>query len=147
MFSLSNKEELHHIKNVLRIKKGENIIVINGNNEEAICSIEAISSKELIANIVDVKTFKKKLPELILACAIPKKSKFETIIEKTTELGIDAIIPLITKRTDVAIKGDKANKKQERFQTVAINASKQSKKSNSTHNSYSYVSGRSLSIC
>jgi 16S rRNA (uracil1498-N3)-methyltransferase len=64
-----------------------------------------------------------------LACAMPKKSKFETIIEKATELGVDEIIPLATKRTEVILKGERAARKRQRFESVATNAAKQSRRS------------------
>jgi len=66
---------------------------------------------------------------LTLACAIPKKAKFETIIEKCTELGVDRIIPMITERTEFRLDNDRQDKKQKRYTAVAINAAKQCKRS------------------
>jgi len=125
---ISNKEEVHHIKNVLRIKKGEGLSLFNDSLEEAEGIIESISPKVIIVDIAYVKQHTKKCPEFILACAMPKKSKFEMIIEKSTELGVDSIIPLKTQRTETDIKAEKEQKKLQRFRTVAINASKQSKR-------------------
>ena len=64
------------------------------------------------------------LPVIILACAIPEKSKFELIIEKATELGADEIIPLKTKRTEMELKGDRLQRTIARYQDVAVNAAK-----------------------
>ena len=63
-----------------------------------------------------------------MACAPPKKGKFEFIIEKCTELGVDEIIPLKTKRTEVIFKEDRMAGKLSRFEAVAVNAAKQSKR-------------------
>ena len=71
--------------------------------------------------------------KIILACAPPKKGKFEFIIEKCTELGIDEIIPLKTKRTEVVFKDDKMAGKLSRFEAVAVNAAKQSKRAKVPH--------------
>ena len=66
------------------------------------------------------------LPVIILACAIPKESEFELIIERATELGADEIIPLRTKRTEMDLKGDRLAKMIARYHDVAVNAAKQS---------------------
>ena len=63
-----------------------------------------------------------------MACAPPKKGKFEFIIEKCTELGVDEIIPLKTKRTEVVFSEDKMKGKLSRFEAVAVNAAKQSQR-------------------
>ena len=65
---------------------------------------------------------------ITLACAMPKKAKFETIIEKCTELGVDRIVPLATERTEFVVEGERADKKNERFFRVAMNAAKQCKR-------------------
>lgn len=69
------------------------------------------------------------LPVIVLACAIPKKSKFELIIEKATELGVDEIIPLKTKRTEMELKGDRLQRTIARYQDVAVNAAKRFQRS------------------
>jgi len=125
---ITEKEEVHHIKNVLRLKACEEITLLNGNYLEALCRIENLSSREITLTVKEVKTYSPENPQFILACAIPKKSKFEMIIEKATELGVNRIIPLLTERTEVILKGDKAEKKRERFEAVALNAAKQSKR-------------------
>ena len=66
---------------------------------------------------------------VILACAIPKKAKFEFIVEKCTELGVDEIIPMCTKRTEFRGDDERVGKKANRYKTVAVNAAKQSKRS------------------
>ncbi|HNV23870.1 MAG TPA: RsmE family RNA methyltransferase, partial [Candidatus Omnitrophota bacterium] len=126
-FILADAEELHHLKNVLRIKKGEKIVLFNGKNEEAEGIIREISSQNATIEIFNVKRISSRnTPKIILACAIPKKSKFEIIIEKCTELGVDEIIPIITKRTEIALKDERADKKLTRYKTIAISAAKQS---------------------
>ena len=74
---------------------------------------------------------KKRGLKIILACAPPKKGKFEFIIEKCTELGVDEIIPLKTKRTEVIFKEDRMLAKLSRFEAVAVNAAEQSQRSRS----------------
>jgi len=123
-----DSKEIHHLKNVLRLKLFAKIDVFNGQGQEAKCTIQSMTSNAIHLHIDSLKTSEIKLPTIILACAMPKKSKFELIIEKATELGVAEIIPLKTKRTEIILNGERALKKINRYQTVAINASKQSKR-------------------
>lgn len=125
---LKDQKEIHHIFNVLKLKKGSTVQIFNENREEVTGIIQEISRQMVV---IKTNQFVKKDnsgTRIILACAIPKKSKFETIIEKATELGIDEIIPVESKRTQVIITPIKEPKKLERFRAVAINAAKQSKR-------------------
>ena len=121
--------QLHHLKNVLRAKQGTRISLLNGTGQEAEGEIISITSKLAEVKILSCVKIESPHPDIILACAIPKKSKFETIIEKATELGVSAIIPLNTKRTEVNLSGDRLKTKIIRYQTIALNAAKQSKRS------------------
>ena len=121
--------ERHHIHHVLRLKEGARISVFNGKGGEAVCEILKVSPVETHLKVLSLKkNLLSSSPRLVLACAIPKKAKMETIIEKATELGVDEVIPLLTKRTEVRWLGQRATKKRERFYTVAVNAAKQSKR-------------------
>ncbi len=123
--SITDKDELHHIKDVLRLKAGDKLSIFNGQNQEALAVISSVKENEIIAVVESVREADKGGARVILCCAVPKKAKFEFIIEKCTELGVHSIIPLRTKRTEVIYSADKNPLKQERFQKVAINASKQ----------------------
>ena len=126
--SIKDKDEIHHFKNVLRLKKGDKVKIFNGEGVVADGELTNLTATQATFNVSNIKQANKPKPEIILACAIPKKSKFETIIEKTTELGISKIIPLITERTAFTIKGDTVQRKMKRFNTVGLSATKQSKR-------------------
>ncbi|MBP9854710.1 MAG: 16S rRNA (uracil(1498)-N(3))-methyltransferase [Candidatus Omnitrophica bacterium] len=126
---MEDLREIHHLKDVLRLKSGQTIQLFNGAGCKAEGRIIEISSNKISIQLEKTTEESAELPILILACAVPKKGKFETIIEKTTELGIDEIIPLKTKNSDVTFKLEKMNSKLERFQKVALNAAKQSNRS------------------
>jgi len=123
--SILEQEEIHHLRHVLRMKEGDQITVFNGRGQEASGRILSYHQKEVRIQICSVQERKERAPWLILACAVPKKSKFELIIEKATELGVHEIIPLKTQRTEISLNEERSKKKNQRFQTVAINASKQ----------------------
>jgi len=126
---LTDSQENHHLSNVVRLKKGEKLQLFNGDGLEAEGVILKIDQNCSAISVGKTYERKSNQPNLILACAVPKKSKFETIIEKTTELGVNEIIPLVTKRTAFHLTKDRQDKKLKRYQTVALNAAKQSKRS------------------
>ncbi len=125
---IDNTDEIHHMRDVLRLKKNNEVDVFNDDGEEVRGKIIKIDSNEVASEVVAFKTVEKNIPEIILACAIPKKSKFEIIIEKAAELGVSEIIPLRTKRTEIKLDQQRLDKKLSRYRSIAINASKQSKR-------------------
>ncbi len=122
---IRDKEELHHIKDVMRLKAGSRVTVFDGLGKEYTGVINNIGSKT--AEILIEKTLKvnrESLPEIALYQAIPKKSKIDIIIEKCVELGVTKVVPVITERTIPGLKESKKNK-VERWNRIAMAASKQ----------------------
>lgn len=126
---ITDSKELHHLRDVLRLKKGDALIIFNQNGEEVAGRILERGPAQVTVAIESLRKEMPVPPVITLACAIPKKSKFELIIEKATELGVDEIIPLKTKRTEIDLRGDRLAKKIVRYQDVAVNAAKQSRRS------------------
>jgi len=124
---IDNSQEIHHMLNVLRLKKGAWVCVFNGSGSEAEGPIIRRSQTGVEIKVERVRSTIAPVeqPGLILACAIPKQAKFEFIVEKCTELGVDEIVPLLTKRTEVRPDPVRAKRKRERFRRVAVNAAKQ----------------------
>jgi 16S rRNA (uracil1498-N3)-methyltransferase len=129
VIDIRDKNEIHHIRDVLRLKEGDPVTVFNQAGEEAMGEIRECSSCRVSVEIHKVSKVEKQAPEIVLACAIPKKSKFEFIIEKATELGVDEIIPLKTQRAEMNLKGERLSAKCARYRSVAVNAAKQSGRS------------------
>ncbi len=125
---ITDPKELHHLRDVLRLKKGDEVTIFNKQGKEATGRIDNIQPAKVTVAIESVREDIPNPPVITLACAIPKKSKFELIIEKATELGVDEIIPLKTKRTQIELKGDRLERKIIRYQEVAVNAAKQSQR-------------------
>ncbi len=126
--TIADPDEIHHIKDVLRLKKGALIQIFNAQNQEADAVIDFFSQEGLRVSVGSVREAILNKIKIILACAPPKKDKFEWIIEKCTELGVDEIIPLKTKRGQVVFSREKMAGKLSRFQKVALNAAKQSQR-------------------
>ena len=119
--------DVNHIKNVLRMHPGEEIMILDGSGMEYRCEIETISD-EVLAKVLEAKKTEAELSvRLLLFQGLPKKDKMELIIQKAVELGVSEIIPVLTKRTVVKLEDKKKEqKKLERWQAIAEAAAKQS---------------------
>ena len=121
--------DLNHMKNVLRMKTGEAVLISDGTGKDYNCQIESYAEGEGILEILSENEDSKELPSRIwLFQGLPKADKMELIIQKAVELGAYEIIPVETKRCVVKLDGKKAAKKVERWQQIAESAAKQSKR-------------------
>ena len=119
--------DVNHIKNVLRLRCGEHILVSNGNGMDYECSVVEIDTDTVTAKVLDVFKNAAELPvNITLFQGMPKQDKLELIIQKSVELGVREIVPVITKRSVVKIDEKKAGKKIERYNSIAESAGKQS---------------------
>ncbi len=121
--------DVNHIKNVLRMKPGEMILVSNGEDREYVCSVSELKPEEVVVTIQDVDGKTRELPIAVtLFQALPKGDKMENIIQKNVELGIKEIVPVATKRCVVKLDEKKAEAKTRRWNLIAESAAKQSKR-------------------
>jgi 16S rRNA (uracil1498-N3)-methyltransferase len=127
-------KEAHHILDVMRMQDGDQIVIFDGTGKEYVGFIKEADRKKkrMIVEIVRTeKPVKESAPEIILAQAIPKKSKMEYIIEKATELGVSRVVPLVSERTIARPKDTATSKKKvKRWRKIAIEASKQCGRTN-----------------
>ena len=121
--------DVNHIKNVLRMKVDEELLVSNGQDKDYYCKIESISDDEIRALILDEEFEGTELPtELYLFQGLPKSDKMELIIQKAVELGVKEIIPVATKRCVVKLDDKKEASKIKRWQAISESAAKQSRR-------------------
>jgi len=86
---LIEDQELHHLQTVMRTKIGDEIELVNGQNQLAIAKVNKIDKKRAEIQIESVQSKATKEHKLILAQAIPRFNRLEFILEKGTELGVD----------------------------------------------------------
>lgn len=100
-FAKINSFEANHIKNVLRLKIGDEIFLFDGEGKEYRGKIVSTKPKEVIVKIeAEIEGKNRESPfKITLFQSLLKKDKFEWIIEKVTELGIEKIYPIISSRT------------------------------------------------
>ncbi|MCI9318711.1 MAG: 16S rRNA (uracil(1498)-N(3))-methyltransferase [Lachnospiraceae bacterium] len=122
--------DVNHIRNVLRMKPGEELNVSNGTDgKEYRCAITAFEEDRVLCELRFVKEDKVELPARVyLFQALPKADKMEWIIQKAVELGVYRIIPVAARRCVVKLDEKKAAAKIARWQTIAEAAAKQSKR-------------------
>ena len=122
--------DVNHIKNVLRMKIGEEIAVSNGvDNREYRCGIGEYTEQEVICTLRFIKEDGVELPaKIYLFQGLPKADKMEFVIQKAVELGVYEMIPVAAKRCVVKLDEKKAAAKVNRWQGIAEAAAKQSRR-------------------
>ena len=121
--------DVNHIRNVLRMKPGEEILISDGEKKEYHCEIKTLDPEYVEAGIMFVKEEGLELPSKVyLFQGLPKNDKMELIIQKAVELGVYAVVPMATKRAVVKLDDKKEAKKLTRWQSIAESAAKQAKR-------------------
>ena len=121
--------DVNHIKNVLRMKPGEKLLLSDGKGTNCLCEITELFPDKVLAKILPEEVDDTELPvKVTLYQGLPKADKMELIIQKAVELGAFSIIPVETKRCVVKLDVKKAAKKVVRWQQIAESAAKQSKR-------------------
>ncbi len=122
-------DDYNHIRNVLRMKKGDEVLVSDGQDREYLCSIREFAEDTVVLSIEDIMGTSRELStKITLFQGLPKGDKMEQIIQKTVELGVAEIVPVAMKRCVVKLDDKKAGKKIERWNGIALSAAKQSKR-------------------
>lgn len=123
-------EDVNHIRNVLRMRPGEEISVRDGRDgREYRCGILSVEEAEVLCELRFVKEDAVELPaKVYLFQGLPKADKMELIIQKAVELGVHQVIPVAASRCVVKLDEKKAAARRARWQGIAQAAAKQSKR-------------------
>src|SRR5690349_4471623 len=119
------EREAHHGLNVVRVRRGESVVVLDGAGTEYQCEVAELA-KHAIRLTVRQKKLEPRLPyQITLIQAIPKGKLFDSIVQKATELGVARVVPLLSERVVTQLNDEKADAKAEHWRTTAIEAIKQ----------------------
>lgn len=119
--------DVNHIKNVLRMRIGEEISVSDGSDNDYYCKVAEFAGDHVLAEILGIEKSSAKLgADIYLFQGLPKSDKMELIIQKAVELGVHAVVPVDTKRCVVKLDSKKEEAKLKRWQAIAESAAKQS---------------------
>tara|TARA_B100000900_G_scaffold409560_1_gene425706 strand:- start:772 stop:1485 length:714 start_codon:yes stop_codon:yes gene_type:complete len=123
IFSLCEKES-HHALKVLRLKKGDTVILLDGKSQGYFGVIDQIKPKFLTGTIKKtIKNFGENQNAVHISPGLLKKNRFEILLEKATELGVKEIHPIIMERSvKTKINIDRCNK-------ILVSAAKQCRRS------------------
>ncbi len=118
--------ETHHLVNVNRARPGDPVVAFDGRGTEWACRLERVEGKKnAVLRPLSVTT-RPPLPcALVLGQGLPKGGTMDDIVRQSTELGAAVIAPLSTTRSEVHLDADRADKKLEKWRTVATEAAKQ----------------------
>jgi len=127
-FLLEDAERLHYLKTVLRLKGGEPVILVNEEKPESVlATVTRLERRSAVFSITQpLPAVADGLPDVVLACALIKEHRWEWLIQKTVELGVRRIQPLLTERCVIQLKLAEYARKQVRWQAIARAAAEQS---------------------
>lgn len=115
-----------HLLRVLRLGVGDTCVLFNGDGFDYVANIASISRQVAEVNVVDVRAIDKESPlRVTLVQALARGEKMDWIIQKATELGVSAIRPIITERTEVKLDSERADRRLAHWRAVAIAACEQ----------------------
>ncbi|OPX87064.1 16S rRNA (uracil(1498)-N(3))-methyltransferase [Pelotomaculum sp. PtaB.Bin117] len=121
-----NGPDFIHISKVLRLRPGEKLILMDGLGKSYLAGIEDIAMDQVVCALQrEISMPAASFLRITLVQGIPKGDKMDLIIQKGTELGVSVVIPLFSERTLVKLDRDKAARRLERWQRIALEASKQ----------------------
>jgi 16S rRNA (uracil1498-N3)-methyltransferase len=122
-----NSEDSKHIAQVLRMRSGDKAIICDKNGHDYLCELSPIENKISVEFVILDKKNNAAEPdvEITLFQAIPKNDKLDFIVQKATELGAARVVPFLSKRCVSRPDAKSAEKKVQRLQRIAYEASKQ----------------------
>lgn len=127
--TLSDAGQLHHLRDVLRVKPHEKVAIFDRLGNEYLALVIEIGLNNARLEIKEKRPANELDIEITVACAIPKKVKMDEIIDKLTQLGVACIIPLQTERVVVKLDKEKKLQRFQRWEKIALSALKQSQRS------------------
>ena len=123
-FALS-AEESHHCLSVLRHQVGDRLTLFDGRGHEATGAIARVEGKLAQIKIQQRATTPPLRCRVTLVQAIPKGKNMDLVVQKAVELGVTTIAPILSERTVVSLDSEETSRKQEKWQTLAVEACKQ----------------------
>ncbi|HEX5084907.1 MAG TPA: 16S rRNA (uracil(1498)-N(3))-methyltransferase [Blastocatellia bacterium] len=119
-------DEAHHLTRVLRLDAGARVFVFDGEGAEYECEVARVAKHEVDLNLLRRLDDIVESPlRLTLAQSLIKGDKFDWVIQKTTELGVTRIVPLVTDHSDVKRAEERAEQRLQRWRRISLEALKQ----------------------
>ncbi len=117
-------EDVRHISTVLRMKPGEQLLLCDGRGRDYTVSITGSDRTSIATRVLSAVERSLPSPRITLCQGVPKSDKMDLIMQKATELGVAAVIPVVTERTIVKLRDEE--KRVSRWQKICREAAMQS---------------------
>lgn len=125
-FCVITGREAHHISRVLRMGRGDGLVLLDGKGGRFIAEIQSVSHEGIKVQIKrPLNPAEPPAFEITLCQAVIKSVPMDYLIQKTSELGVTRIFPFFSSRSVVHLKADRQQKKRRRWKEIAQNAAKQ----------------------
>jgi 16S rRNA (uracil1498-N3)-methyltransferase len=119
-------DEAHHLLRVLRISKGDVVVLFDGEGRTWQCTFLSGKGDTVELDVLSMNTRARIYPQIFLAQCLAKTKAMELLMRHATELGIAGVIPLQSAHTEVQLEGERAFKRLDRLRAIAVEACKQS---------------------
>ena len=123
------REITHHLRTVLRLREGSEIVICDGAGGCYQCRIEGLDSKQGSATVVRSWVEEETALDIQLLQGLPHSDKFDLVLQKNTELGVSCFVPVRCERWQFALPAAKVARKLERWQKIVTEAARQSGRS------------------
>lgn len=120
-----SSNEWHHCRTVLRAQKGDRLILFDGKGTEFLTEIAEMSRSNAVLRIIQKNIIPPLRYKITLAQALPKNKSMDLIIQKSTELSVYEIIPMLADRSVIRLKKSESDSKVRRWREISIEAAKQ----------------------
>jgi 16S rRNA (uracil1498-N3)-methyltransferase len=121
-------DQAHHLRDVLRLSTGEEVELFDGEGQCYSGRVECRGAEIHIGSLKGLEPAEKRRTSLVLAAALLKADRFEWVLQKGTELGVDRFLPLETHFSSVRIPSVRLEARLDRWQRIVREASKQSRR-------------------
>ncbi|BCR03512.1 ribosomal RNA small subunit methyltransferase E [Desulfuromonas versatilis] len=118
----------HHLATVLRLKPGEEVLLLDGQGMLCRCRIERLERRSGRALVLERWREGEKVFPIQLLQALPKGDKLELVLQKGTELGITRFTPVEAERSVALVQGDRGEKRLQRWERIVLEAARQSRR-------------------
>ncbi len=121
--------QVKYIRKVLRLQEGAEVAVTNGLGQAYLCRLCFLSREEAVGSLVSpLREDNDPGLKVVLYQGIPKGDKMDQVVQKSVELGVAEIVPLITRRCVVRLEGGRMEERRRRWQRIAASALEQSRR-------------------
>lgn len=116
-----------HLVRVLRLREGDACVLFNGDGKDHAARIASAGKREVVVEILSAAPVDNESPlRITLVQGIARGEKMDLILQKATELGVAAIVPVLAERTEVKLDAERTGKRMEHWRNVIVSACEQS---------------------